>query len=257
MSGMDFMRCRLIGLGLGLGLGFVVLGSFACTAQPESDDTTGLVSTTGSMTTDVTATTIPLPGDSTTSGITGDDTTGSTGEPTSDGSDSGGSGGSGGSGTSSGSATDPSSSGDTAGTVYDVEWCRLQHPPSVTVAVDEPFTVYVRLYVPGLTDQSTGNDPAPELVVEMGYGLDGSDPSTGMGAPWSYIPAMPNVGWDDVVEPNNDEYQADLIIDAAGIYDYAARISGNGGMDWVYCDLDDLLTGGYTPDQAGHAQVDP
>ncbi|MCA9710832.1 MAG: hypothetical protein KDK70_33630, partial [Myxococcales bacterium] len=80
-------------------------------------------------------------------------------------------------------------------------------------------------------------------------------PSTGMGAPWTFVTGTPNPGWDDVVEPNNDEYQGELSIDTAGIYDYAARISGDSGTTWVYCDLDDLLNGGYTPDQAGHAEV--
>lgn len=241
-------------LGLALGLA----STFACNAQPDSDDTAGLATTGGpSTTTDVTATTIPLPSDESSSsggGATGGETTTATESTTGDGSDSG----STGPGQDTGSTTDEpgeSSSSDGSMGVYDVEWCRLQYPPSVDLPVSEAFTVYVRLYVPGLTDLTTGNDPAPELVVEMGYGVDGSDPSTGMGAPWTYVSAMPNPGWDDAVEPNNDEYQADLVIDMAGIYDYAARISGDGGMNWVYCDLDDLLTGGYTPDQAGHAEI--
>ncbi len=233
----------------------MALGLGAC-SPGEPDGTAGL-STTGSTGADtgvITATTLPLPtitdGSGTSSsgsGTTDGELDSTTGEP------------------STGSTGEPSTTGDTTrgetdtdtGVIYDIEWCRLQFPPSATVAVDEPFTVYVRLYSPGLTDQSTGNDLAPELVVEMGYGLDGSDPSMGIGTPWAWVSATPNVGWDGgaIGEDDNDEHQADLSIGVAGVYDYASRISGDGGVTWVYCDLDDLLTGGYTPDQAGHADV--
>lgn len=238
---------------LGLGVGAMVLAG--CPDDGEPIDSTGPATTSASTGSDVTATTIPLPLDTTgeEGSATAADSTTDPGEST------------GPSGTSSTGPADSSggsSSGqpddgttEDPGVVYDVEWCRLQYPPSAFVAVSEAFTVYVRFYAAGLTDQSSGNDPAPELVVEMGYGVDGSNPATGMGAPWTWLPAGPNVGWDDAVEPNNDEYQGDVVIDVAGIYDYAARISGDSGSSWVYCDLDDLLTGGYTTDQAGHAEV--
>lgn len=136
-----------------------------------------------------------------------------------------------------------------------IEWCRLQSPPTATVAVDEAFTVYGRVYAPGVTDQSVNNDPHPLLVAEVGWGADGSDPAAGT---WTWTPAIENPGWDGTVfgEPNNDEYQADLSIDMAGTWDYAIRFSGDGGGAWEYCDLNDLLTGGYTPDQAGDATVE-
>ncbi len=162
---------------------------------------------------------------------------------------------------SSGTADGTGDSSDSGGepTDYDVSWCRLQYPPEVTVAVDEAFAVFVRLYAAGLTDLSGVNDPAgPQLVVEMGYGLDGSDPSMGLGGPWTWTPAGPNAGYGPGApgyEANNDEYVGDVTIPMAGIYAYASRISGDGGLTWVYCDLDDLLNGGYTPDQAGVAFV--
>lgn len=235
----------------------------ACTVGPDSMDT-GLGTTTGEppATSNITATTIPLPADSGTEDDGGDTTGAATeggGGSTSSGGAPGTDSGSTGPGGGETSTGEPGGSTDDGpvGTTYDVSWCRLQFPPMADVAVSEAFTVYVRFYAAGLTDVSDGNDPAPELVVEMGYGVDGSDPSTGMGAPWTWVPAAPNVGWNGPAagEDDNDEYQGDLSIDVAGIYDYAARISGNSGMDWVYCDLDDLLTGGYTPDQAGHAEV--
>ena len=77
-------------------------------------------------------------------------------------------------------------------------------------------------------------------------------------AAWTWTAATPNVGFDgnDWGEPNNDEYMADVAIDMVGTFDYAFRFSGDGGTTWVYCDLDDLLTGGYTPDQAGNAVIE-
>jgi hypothetical protein len=204
------------------------------------------------------ATTIPLPPlDSsddaeTTAGSTDDGTTteaGTTGTTDPDGS----------SGGTSSSGEPAESSSDGGPTTYPVDWCILQYPPMVTVMVNEAFAVYVRLYAPGLSDQTGVTDPAPELVVEVGYSVDGSDPSTGVGAPWTWEAATPNAGYGPGApgyEANNDEYQHDLAIPMAGIFDYAARISGDSGATWVYCDLDGLAVGGYTPDQAGHAIVD-
>lgn len=237
-----------------LAMGVGVLLATACTDDGEATDSTGPTTTsTTSNTTEVTATTIPLPVDTTGEVETLEGSSSAGVDESTTGGSSGSTGPADGSSSSSGEPAE--SSDDGSPTVYEVEWCRLQYPPAAYVAVSEPFTVYVRLYVPGLTTLSNGNDPAPELVVEMGYSVDGSDPSTGVGAPWTWQAATPNVGWNDAAEPNNDEYQSDLSIAEAGIYDYAARISGDSGRTWVYCDLDDLLTGGYTPDQAGHAEI--
>jgi hypothetical protein len=236
----------------------VLLVTAACGGTGSGDGgstTTGDASTSG----EITLTTIPLPVDSsgssdgagttaagtTTADTTGPGMTGTTGPADS-------------SGGSSSSGTPGQTTDDGGPTVYEVEWCNLQYPPMVDVAVSEPFTVYAHVYSAGLTDQTTATDPAPELVVEVGYSVDGSDPSTGVGAPWTWEMAMPNVGYgpgSPAYMVNNDEYQHDLVIDVAGIYDYAARVSGDSGANWVYCDLDGLTEGGYTTDQAGHAEV--
>lgn len=204
------------------------------------------------------ATTIPLPpidGSGTDEGPT-------TAGPTDDGTATDATGTSGSSGpaddTGSSSGEPAESSSDGGPTTYTVDWCILQYPPSVEVAVSEAFTVYVRLYAAGLTDQTGVTDPAPELVVEVGWSVDGSDPSTGVGEPWTWETATPNAGYGPGAPdygPNNDEYQHALAIPMAGVFDYAARISGDGGATWVYCDLDGLTMNGYTPDQAGSASV--
>lgn len=231
----------------------------ACPGGGGSDGGGGSTSTGDEPTTDPGVTTIPLPpidgsssdGGQTTAGTTDDGTTSGTGT-------SGSTGPIDGSSSSSGEPPAESSSSDGGPTSYPIDWCILQYPPMVDVAVDEAFTVYVRLFAPGLTDQSGVTDPAPELLVDVGYSVDGSDPSTGVGEPWTWEPAMPNLGYGPGAPgygANNDEYQHDLAIPEAGIFDYAARISGDSGATWVYCDLDGLTVGGYTPDQAGDAAV--
>jgi hypothetical protein len=146
-----------------------------------------------------------------------------------------------------------------------VEWCILQYPPTIPVpmsmdpvAPNEATTVYTRFYIPTVTDQTVFNDTDSRVVVEAGYGADGSDPAM---ANWDWSSMMPNPGWDGSMamggfgNENNDEYQGDLSFSAAGTYDYATRISGDGGETWVYCDLDGLAVGGYTSDQAGDATI--
>lgn len=230
--------------------GFAIAWSAACTPPTDTTDSGDPSSGGSSSTSTVTITTIQLTtGISSESDGTGPaDSSGGTGSSTDGDTSTGGP-----DDTTGTTAAEESSTGETT---YDVSWCILQYPPDVTVAVDEAFTVYVRFFADGLTNLTGSNDPAPQLQVELGYGADGSDPS--MGAPWDYVAAGPNVGWGPGApdySPDNDEYQGDLSIGVPGIYDYAARISGDGGMTWVYCDLDDLLTGGYTPDMAGHAEV--
>ncbi|MCA9651489.1 MAG: hypothetical protein H6712_30195 [Myxococcales bacterium] len=243
--------------------GALVLLASACTVEPEEGETTG-ITTSGSTgdATNVTITTISsITTPTATEGAT-DDSQGTSGSSTSDGGGSTSTGSVDESGTTTdepGTTTDePGTSEDTGPETYDVGWCNLQYPPSVSVAVSEAWTNYVRVYAAGLTDQSGVTDPDPMLVVELGYGLDGSDPSMGIGAPWTYVSASPNGGYGPGApgySAINDEYMGDLQIDMEGIYDYAARISGDGGTTWVWCDIDGLSVGGYTPDQAGNAEV--
>lgn len=233
----------------------------ACPGGGGSDEGGGTTTNTDDTSTSVMTTILTLPpldgtsdgddatvgtddGTTTSDGTTSDQTTGTAGASESSGGSS--------------SSGEPAESSDGGPTSYEVEWCILQYPPFVEVEVDEAFTVYVRLFAPGLTDQSGVTDPAPELVVEVGYSVDGSDPSTGVGAPWTWEAAMPNGGYGPGAPgygAANDEYQHDLAIPMAGIFDYAARISGDSGATWVYCDVDGLSVGGYTPDQAGDAAV--
>ncbi len=147
-------------------------------------------------------------------------------------------------------------------TTYTADWCRLQWPLTISTWSGQEITVYGRLYIAGLTDQSTGNDPVPAVVRgQVGYGPEGSDPSAGG---WTWFEALPNPAWDGGAagEPNNDEYMAALVAPvSAGTYDYAYRFSGNAGATWLYGDKatgvpgEDGSENGYQPANAGKMTI--
>ena len=253
----DFMNSRACLWAVGCA---IALSGCDTSSDPAGSGTTGEVAST----TDEVATTIPVTsltatltdttseGSTSESGTTGSSTQTSTGTSSSSTSS--------GSGSDSSSGTDGSSSSSTGATTtgakaWDIEWCNLQFPAEIEGSTATITTAYARLYVEGLTDQSPGNDEDAMLQVEFGYGTDGSDPGVDV---WTWTEGSGNVGWNgnDAGEPNNDEYQADLQFAQVGTYDYAARVSGDGGETWVYCDLDGLVAGGYSPDQAGNAVIE-
>lgn len=244
--------------------GVVVVGSMtACTVESPDNNSTGLGTTsTSAGDTEVVATTIPLPTATETAGDV-DSSGGSTDGGTLDSSGSGSGGmdtsgsGSGDSGSSSEGGASESSS-DTGEPTYDIGWCNIQFPAMVVEPVGATFTIYSRVFAEGLTDQSGVTDPAPQLVAELGWGPDGTDPSMGDADMWNWTAAGPNAGYGPGAPDYsavNDEYWGDITIGVAGVHDFATRISGDGGATWVYCDVDGLAIGGYTPDQAGDAQI--
>lgn len=124
-----------------------------------------------------------------------------------------------------------------------VTWCNLQWPPSTTGAVGTPTElIFGQVYEAGVTDQP---GPGPGLQAELGYGPDGSDPTS---AAWTWIPATYNV---DV--GNNDEYMATITPTTVGTYDYAYRYALGDGV-WTIGDLNGSQDG-YTPEEAGDLQV--
>ncbi|NUP11165.1 MAG: hypothetical protein HOW73_34400 [Polyangiaceae bacterium] len=142
---------------------------------------------------------------------------------------------------------------------YAIGFCRLQFPTSLTQAEGTTATVYGRVYAAGLTDQTTSNDPSPNLLGAVGYGPDGSDPAMGG---WTWTAAIPNPAWNGTTfgEPNNDEYQAALVVppSAGSPYDYAYRFSGDGGTTWTYCDsLAPGSSDGYQTANAGNLVSQP
>ncbi|MCK4546480.1 MAG: T9SS type A sorting domain-containing protein, partial [Candidatus Eisenbacteria sp.] len=137
-----------------------------------------------------------------------------------------------------------------------VDWARLQWPHTIDDYAGAIYTVYGRLSISGVTEQTTGNDPIPGVILaDVGYGPSGSDPSSDPS--WTWINAVPNPAWDGAAagEPYNDEYMADLVVPSTpGTYDYCYRFSGNKGYDWTYADIDDT-DNGYQTENAGKMTV--
>lgn len=147
---------------------------------------------------------------------------------------------------------------------YLMNWCRLQWPHVIDVLPGTNTTVYGRFYIPGVTDQSTGNDPSPGRIRgQVGYGPSGSDPSANPGV-WTWFEALPNPAWDGTVwgEPANDEYMGDLTAPfTPGKYDFCCRFSGDAGHTWLYGDKNTGVPGedgsenGYQPANAGKMTI--
>lgn len=138
---------------------------------------------------------------------------------------------------------------------FGTPWCRLQFPASIDTTAGSDVTAYVRIFVAGLTDRTLEVDPDRYVVVEVGFGADGSTPSSGG---WTWTSSVPNVGWNGAAwgEIPNDEYQATFTMPAPGTYDYAFRVSTNGGVGWTYCDRSlgvgqDGAENGYQPANSG------
>ncbi len=126
-----------------------------------------------------------------------------------------------------------------------INWCNLQWPPALnaTAGVASDL-VFGQLWIDVVTSHPGAT---PELVAELGYGPDGSDPSADP-AGWQWTPAAYNL---DVGA--NDEFMARVTVATPGEYDYCYRYSYFGGP-WRYADLDGT-NNGYSPAQAGALTV--
>lgn len=143
-------------------------------------------------------------------------------------------------------------------TTYTIGYCSLQEPVIINETEGTGVNVYGRLWIAGLTDTSVvGNDPAPEVIGYVGYGADGSDPSSG----WAWTAGIPNPDYNVAslgFEENNDEYLAVITIPPPGDYDFAFRFSGDSGVTFTYCDADPLgSSNGYNPADAGQMTALP
>ncbi|MGI6394907.1 MAG: hypothetical protein ACOX2F_09340 [bacterium] len=122
-------------------------------------------------------------------------------------------------------------------------WCIIQHPKTVSGKKGDEVTVYGRVYVEGITDQTVdGVDENPLVVAQIG------------GAP----PEYPVEEWDDVWDyalpfagyGNDDEYKATFTVDFVGEINYLFRFSADGGNTWTLCDQDGIAA---DPPNFGHA----
>lgn len=131
-----------------------------------------------------------------------------------------------------------------ATTTYTINWCNTQFPASISAEEGSVATVYGRVYIAGLTDTTVnGLDENPNVIMQFGYGANGSDATT-----WdTWETATANVGVN-----NDDEYEYDVILppSSGSPYDYQYRVTGNGGLTWSYCDVN-----GYDPGNGAPASA--
>ena len=138
-------------------------------------------------------------------------------------------------------------------------WGRLQYPLDHTSTFGTVIEYYARVYVEGITDQTTFIDVVDPSVlkVQMGYGPADTDPDGDV--TWVWTDAIGNAFWVDTEEPNNDEYitYVDPIV---GVFDTCFRFSLDNGVTWTYADRrvndgSDGTSDGYQIENAGTLQV--
>ncbi len=117
--------------------------------------------------------------------------------------------------------------------IYTVGWCSFKWPSFINSLPAYTIRTYGSLYIAGLTDvNQLGNDPAVNVVGQLGYGPANTAPAANTN--WTWINAAPNPAYEPANTPNVDEYFADLNIPIPGSYSAVYRFSGNGGQTWVY-----------------------
>lgn len=127
-----------------------------------------------------------------------------------------------------------------------IDWGRLFTPLSTTVTPSEYIWATALVQSNGITDQTVNSDPDPRLLAQVGIGAENSDPSAGG---WNWYDTEPdNVYTDDF----HDMYDGNIDPAPIGSYHVAARISGDKGMTWIYCDTSDNT---YDIPEAGEVTV--
>ena len=125
-------------------------------------------------------------------------------------------------------------------------WYRLTGPSEITHTISTITATEMitgELYIAGGTE---ADGPAQGLMVELGYGPVGTDPTSPTAWMWVDAAYLGQAG-------NNDIYGAQLLPDMVGEYVYAFRFSSNRGATWFYGDLDGP---GYSEANAGQLHVE-
>lgn len=137
---------------------------------------------------------------------------------------------------------------------FNINWCSLEWPLEIIDKEGSACVVWGRVYAEGLTDLTSGPDPSSNLVAEVGYGPDESDPTMDP-TEWTWFPCKPNYDFEDL---SNDEYEGTFTTPQVGAYDFSYRFSDDGGETWHYADSAPAGTSdGYDPSDAGHMVVEP
>lgn len=130
----------------------------------------------------------------------------------------------------------------TPGTAIPVDYCHVHWPCELSgSAGGTSDPVYVWVFDKGVTE---GKGAGAGLEVEVGWGGDGSDPSAGG---WTWTDASFNQDYPgkDPHTLANDEWSGTFALPGkAGTYDFAGRVTIDGGVSWLYCDLGYQCDGG-------------
>lgn len=131
---------------------------------------------------------------------------------------------------------------------YPIGWANLQWPPSIvhTISiVNRTPNLYGQVWIDVLTSLP---GPAPTLRAQAGFGPAGSNPA---GNPdWTWVEAGFNVN-----VGNNDEFQASLLPETTGVFDYVYRYTTTNGRNWLYADLNGPIPAGNLPPNPGRLTV--
>ncbi|MGA9520856.1 MAG: IPT/TIG domain-containing protein [Myxococcaceae bacterium] len=119
----------------------------------------------------------------------------------------------------------------TVGNTDDINYCKLQWPPTLTRAVNAttPTLLYGQVFEAGITG-TAGVDPAVALDAEWGWGRKNEDPGLG----WTWAPAQFNAA----ATGGNNEFMANLTGVPEGSWSYTFRFRRSGNHAWCYGDLD-------------------
>jgi glycosidase len=124
---------------------------------------------------------------------------------------------------------------------YNIGWANLQWPPAIIQPIgfgSYTENVFGQVWIDGVTSQP---GPTENLRAQVGFGPEGSNPAGNAAWSWSEAVFNTDVG-------NNDEFMAQMLPQQVGLFDYVYRYSTNGGLSWLYADLNGpVATGGLPP----------
>lgn len=128
-----------------------------------------------------------------------------------------------------------------------IGWCNLKHPTSLTISSGSTsMPIYGRVFSKGCTENAK---QCTTILGQVGWGPTTADPSQ---APtrFNWVDAMLNTGH---TSNNNDEHQAKITPSTPGSYRLFYRFSGDGGVNWTYCDTNGAPP--FSPSDAGSLTV--
>jgi len=129
-----------------------------------------------------------------------------------------------------------------------IGWANLQWPPTMTHVIsttDRTDIAYGQVWIDGETSQP---GVTPSLRAQLGFGPVGTNPATDAG--WTWVDASFNVD-----AGNNDEFQASMLPESTGTFDYVYRYTTTNGRDWLYADLNGPIGSGNLPPNPGELTV--